>query len=273
MIDRAPRSASTVPAPAAASTTAAPARAPSSPAAAKPKDAFEVGAAAPVRNPLPPDVARAKRAVLEISARNTRSEDLAGVRAELMPHLDVLRKHFAANRPANEAQLTQGTWKSLWYDDPDIERGPKFLPLDRDRIYQVVKSDHYYNVSESTPTVLGLKLGRIQSFLRGNYRLENRPTAENRGEEKLNVIALEFAGNRARLGRLPTDVPLERLVEQVDSGAKLSIPVPGPRGIRGELYNLYVDADLRVSAGVQLGDSKSTDLDLYILRRATTVSD
>ena len=42
-------------------------------------------------------------------------------------------------------------------------------------------------------------------------------------------------------------------------------PIPGPAGITGELWNLYIDDDLRIAAGIQTGDESTTDL--YVTRR------
>jgi hypothetical protein len=38
--------------------------------------------------------------------------------------------------------------------------------------------------------------------------------------------------------------------------------------VRGQLWNLYVDSDLRVAAGVNANDPNT--LQLYVLRRTTT---
>ena len=46
--------------------------------------------------------------------------------------------------------------------------------------------------------------------------------------------------------------------------AFFTLPAPGPRGITGELWNLYVDDTLRISAGNQQDDGRT---DLYILVR------
>lgn len=228
-----------------------------------------VAPAGRVRQALPADVARAKQAVLAITRENTtRSDNVAEVRAKLQPHLDVLSAHFNANRPANEVELTRGSWKSLWYDDPDIDSDSSFRQPARDRIWQVVKDDFYYNVSETKPKLFGLPLGTIQSYLKGNYEIVDRlPPATEGGPERRNVIALKFAGNRARLGKLPSGGSVAKLVDDVEGRDRFTLPVPGPRGITGELWNLYVDADIRISAGIQGGESRSKNIDLYILER------
>ena len=236
------------------------------------RDDYEVAGTRRVRTPLPAEVATAKRKVIEITRANTaRTDNVADVRAQLEPHLAVLAEYFADNRPANEVQLTRGAWKNLWYDDPDIDRvGP--LVLDRSQIYQVVNDGFYYNVSSSKLRALGLSLGTVQNYLRGNYEIIDRATPDTQGQPRRNVIALEFAGNRLWFGGLPEGADLGQLVDRVDGGDKLTIPVPGPRGIQGELWNLYVDEDIRISAGIQKGESRSTQEDLYVLERVTSVA-
>ncbi|MCK6551288.1 PAP/fibrillin family protein [Myxococcota bacterium] len=226
-------------------------------------------ASSSVTKALPPEVRAAKMKVLELASANTLSDDVKAVRAELEPHVRVLADWFAKNRPADEVEQTKGTWKSLFYDSPDLERGP--LPLDKANIYQVVEKDYYWNISNTKVEVLGLRLGTLQGFLKGNYSIDNPASPENRGQQRVNVIDLEFAETRVRPGALPRDVNLRELAAQVNDRELFTLPSPGPRGIRGNLWNLYVDADLRISAGINTTDAPQ-DLQLYVLKRATTPS-
>jgi hypothetical protein len=57
----------------------------------------------------------------------------------------------------------------------------------------------------------------------------------------------------------------------VESGRYVTIPTLGPIGITGELWNEYVDAELRIAAGFD--DRKPEVIDLYILRKVTQVVD
>lgn len=224
---------------------------------------------------LPPEVAEARAQVLQISAENTlRTDNIAAVRAELMPHLDILAEWFAANRPANEVELTQQPWKNLWYDDPDIEFGANlnfgFFSLQQDRasIYQVVQDGYYYNVSESTLTLFGIPF-RIQNFLKGAYEVAAPAGPGNVGEAPLNIVALEFVANSIRPGSLPKGFPLDPLVYLVELGWIPTIDIPGPLGVTGQLWNLYVDEEVRFAAGYD--EAEPDVLDLYILRRAQSV--
>ena len=218
---------------------------------------------------LPPAVVKAKAEVTRIASQNTTKEgNIQEVRKQLEPHIAVLADHFSQNRPSNEVELTRGTWKNLWYDDPDIDRGPGFLKLDRERIWQVIDKNFYTNVSESKVSLFGLRLGTVQSFLKGNYKIgEEAPAVTGDGRPRKNVINLEFAENRARFGKLPSGANLQTMVDEVESKDRWTLTVPGPKGIQGELWNLYVDENLRISAGIQKGESKSKRLDLYILER------
>lgn len=213
-------------------------------------------------------VAELKAQVIAIaSANTTKTNNLAAVRAQLDPLVAELRVHFAQNRPENEAQLVRGTWKSLWYDNPDIDdRGP--FVLKRNKIYQVVEKDFYVNVSELDFNVGGVSLGAYSSFLRGNYRITDPATDELRaaGTERLNVISLKFADNRTRPGALPKASKIRKLANQASDGnGAWTVPVPGPRGERGELWNVYLDDTLRVSLGIDLRTPEREDL--YVLVR------
>jgi hypothetical protein len=199
------------------------------------------------------------------SANTTRDDNIAQVRAQLQPLVDQLAAHFAQNRPADEVALTQRTWRSIWYDDADIDNnGPAFIKLDRANIYQVVEADYYYNVSNSKLRWFGKTVGTVQTYLKGEYTLSERPDASNAGQQRLNVINLKFVDNRLRLGSLPKNKPLADIVDRVDRRVRLTLPIPGPIGITGQLWNLYVDDELRISAGNQDDDPGVTDL--YILR-------
>lgn len=199
------------------------------------------------------------------SANTTRDDNIAQVRAKLQPLVDQLAAHFANNRPVDEVALTQRTWRSIWYDDADIDgAGPSFIKLDRANIYQVIEDGFYYNVSNSKLRWFGKNVGTVQTYLKGEYTISDRPDASNAGQQRLNVINLEFVDNRLRLGKLPTNEPLADIVDRVDRRKRLTLPIPGPIGITGQLWNLYVDQDLRISAGNQDGDPGVTDL--YILR-------
>ena len=221
---------------------------------------------------LPPDVDLARHEVIRISAENTlRTDNIPEVREALTPHLHTLAEWFAANRPASEVALTQQPWKNLWYDDPDIEAGANLdlgfitIKQDRDKIFQVVRDGFYYNVSESTLTLFGISFP-IQNFLKGAYTVTNPAGPGNAGEQRLNVVNLEFVANSIFPLPLFDFLPLNALVTLVDRGLLRTIAVPGPLGVTGELWNLYVDEEIRISAGFD--DSEPDVLDLYILRRA-----
>jgi hypothetical protein len=212
-----------------------------------------------------------KNEIVRIAEANTdRTDNIDEVRAQLDPLVDELEQYFIADRPENEAQLVQGSWKSLWYDDPDIDQADIFIEIDRNNVYQVVFDTFYYNVTNNTLDLGLVEPTLVHSFLKGNFTLTNLPDDTNVGEPRLNVIDLEFDDNVARLGGIPQDKNLVELVEEVDSGQLLTIPVPGPKGITGELWNAYLDDELRISRGFS---DENGVLDLYILRRVQTASD
>ncbi len=207
--------------------------------------------------------------IIAISKEHTtNTKSIKDVRARIEPKLEKLENYFAANRPENEVELTRGVWKSVWYDDPDIgDRGP--LKLNRERIWQVVRDGYYYNVSDSDVRLGKLKLGRLSNYLKGAYSISNTPTPENKGEKRLNVINLEFVYNGMRLGGLPEGKPVNTMVDKVENSCFGSVKIPGPYGVKGELWNIYVDDKVRISAGFNKENPEV--LDLYILEKGDKI--
>ncbi len=218
---------------------------------------------------LPAHLQEVRRNIIDICLANTtRDDNIKDVRAQLEPLIEQLAQWYNANRPANEVALTQRPWRSIWYDDPTIDEfsnsdfGGVSIRLDRSKVYQVVEDGYYYNVSEST-----LRVGRaelpIVTFLKGAYTVANPAGPENQGQAKLNVVDLEFVFNAIRFNVLPNRIGLERLVRFVDARFLDVLRVPGPIGITGELWNVYIDEELRISAGRE--DQFPDTIDLYIL--------
>lgn len=225
--------------------------------------------AAPPTN-LPPHLVGVRDQVIATCRANTlRTDNIPEVRALLDPLVAQLSAWFNTNRPADEVQLTQRPWKSLWYDDPTIDEasngsfGGTVYELNRDAIYQVVEDGYYYNVSEVVIR-RGRKISKLQNFLKGAYTLVDRPGPGNIGLPRLNVVDLEFVFNATRKGGLPVGLDLRRLVKAVESKRYDVQRVPGPIGVTGQLWNGYIDQDLRISLGNQ--DDEPGITDLYILQ-------
>jgi hypothetical protein len=224
----------------------------------------EISAAAAIQPVLlPKAVQEAKAAVIAIAGRNTtRTDNLAAVRAELAPHVKTLNEYFTTNRPKNELQITQGTWRSIWIEDTSID-GAKPLSISRDKIWQVIKDDSFFNVSEAQVRVAGRRLFSVQNFLKGNFTIV-QPKPDDQLNRK-NIISILFGDNKVALGSLPTNESLNALTDRIDSKKAFAFDVPGPRGVRGELWNLFVDGDLRIAAGSRRKNQPGQDW--YVLTR------
>jgi hypothetical protein len=221
---------------------------------------------------LPPALQAVKQQVIALaSANTTNTENIPAVRQQLEPLIAELEAWFIANRPENEVELTQVPWKNLWYDDPDIafalDLGFLKLQQPRDRIFQVVEDGYYYNVSEFVVTLFGQSL-TLQNYLKGQYTIVDPAGPGTAGQPRRNVIALEFVFNGVWFGTVPKALPLPWLVQAVDAKWLPTIPVFGPYGVTGRLWNRYVDDDLRIGAGFNT-DAPET-VDLYLLRRVVT---
>jgi len=220
---------------------------------------------------LPLELVAVRQQVIDLATANTtRRDNIAEVREQLDPLVQQLGDWFAANRPADEVQLTQVPWRNLWYDDPDISFDVDFVVfsfrLDRNQIYQVIEEGFYYNVSESVLRIFGREW-RLQNYLKGAYQIIRASTDANQGEPRLNTVDLEFADNRLQYGRIPRFLTLSQLVQLVETYPWLTFQIPGPNGVTGELWNIYVDEELRIAAGFD--DREPEIIDLYILRKSS----
>jgi hypothetical protein len=235
----------------------------------------------------PATVADLKARILRIAREHTNDterSDIAAARLELNPLVAQLARHFAANRPADELAMTQRGWHSVYFDDPDIDRQPAFLKLNRSQVYQVVEDGFYYNIAKQSVVACGVPLLTLRSFLKGEYTVKELPPVDIDGLPRPNVIQLRFVDNRASIGDLPAGASLEAQVRFVDSISTepdafrrflqgIQAPqVPGPYGkreVRGELWNVYLDADLRICYGRD--ETNPGVVDLYILTASDRV--
>ncbi|MEM6730777.1 MAG: hypothetical protein AAF658_04435 [Myxococcota bacterium] len=227
------------------------------PTATETEDVLEVRA-------LPPAVAHAKAQVLRIARENVDAWGDEAVAEALAPHVEVLANHFANNRPSNELELTKGAWLNEWLSLPEeIDFRAFGFSIDRSQVYQIVRDGYYYNIAD----VKFLRFPVFTSLLKGFYEIVDPASEDTSGQRERNVISLEFDVNLARLGTLPRDRSLIDYTEQADevqAGRLDTFEVPGPRGVTGRLFNLYIDEDLRVSFGRSDGDDPGG---LFVLSR------
>ena len=222
---------------------------------------------------LPPDLVAARSQLVAICETNTtRADNLADVQAQLEPLIAQLAAWYNTNRPANEVQLTQRAWKSVWYQNAVIDEnsygaiGRVAFGIDRDAVYQVVRDGYYYNVTEAFISSPRGATG-LQNYLKGAYTLGNLATSNNVGRPKLNVVKLKFVASRGKWGGFNEGDDLNRLVDGVENKTTRTLRVPGPIGITGELWNVYLDQDLRVARGTQPNAPDS----LYVLLQTDRV--
>jgi hypothetical protein len=212
--------------------------------------------AAPPSN-LPADLVAVRGQIVSICQSNTlRVDNINQVQSQIEPLIARLASWYNTNRPANEVQMTQRSWKSIWYQNAVIDEnsygavGRVAYGIDRDAVYQVVRDGYYYNV---TGSLVSSPRGSaaLQSFLKGDYTLGNVATYANAGQPKLNVVNLKFVASRAKWGALTNGLDLNQLVAGVENKTVCTYRVPGPIGITGELWNVYLDQDIRIARGTQ----------------------
>ena len=192
------------------------------------------------------------------------SLDVKHFRKSLQPFLNELEMWYIHNRPDNEITMTKGSWKSIWYDDADIDdRGS--IKLNKNKIWQVIGDNYYYNVSEN-------RIGnccRFTNYLQGSFTISNKPNTLLKNLKKLNTIDLQFVYNGIRPNELHKGANLTKLVENVEKGSyfssKNALSIPGPIGVKGELWNFYLDDKYRFAYGININDPET--IDIYILEK------
>jgi hypothetical protein len=181
----------------------------------------------------------------------------------LKPYLEELENWYIHNRPINEITMTKQSWKSIWYDDADISnRGP--IRLNKNKIWQIIGDNSYYNISENS-------FGgcfKFTNYLQGSFNISNRDNKSSI-QKRLNTIDLKFIYNGIGPNILYKDANLTKIVENVEKTNccfhKNAISIPGPIGVKGQLWNLYLDDTYRFSYGINLNDPST--IDIYILER------
>jgi hypothetical protein len=175
----------------------------------------------------------AKTRIREISRANqTRTDNRAQVTEQLRPYLELLVRVAPERSKAETLQLLLGPWYSLWTNQEFRGNSPNLA-----RIFQVVRQGHYYNLSDS-PGPGGVT---FINALRGAYA----PVAD--------TFAIRFTRNAVLPGSLvgKTGAEVAALAAGIEAGTVAVTPVPGPIGITGQLGVVYVDAELRISDGLQ----------------------
>lgn len=170
------------------------------------------------------------------NANTTRTDNLEEVRADVDPLVAKLAKHFGTRPAAQKVPLVAGAWRQIWSDYP-YPMAP-FVDMDLSQVYQVVSADgHYWNLGDSR--ALGF-LG-LTGVLRGSWVADGTK------------LRIQFTNSGFRFGRLAKGVDLVSYADDLESGERTYVGLPGggPVGISGTLETLYVDGDLRVERGTQ----------------------
>jgi hypothetical protein len=178
-------------------------------------------------------VAALKSRIVAIARANqSQVGNEAQVTLTLRPLVDRLVRLAPQRTQVETLAAVQGPWYSLWSNLGFGRNAPNLT-----RIFQVVRTGYYYNISESTApngaTVIGA--------LRGAYT----PIPGS--------LAIRFTKNAflpgSLVGRSGADIAT--LADSIESKATNVIDVPGPIGVTGDLSVLYVDDTLRISGGSQ----------------------
>jgi hypothetical protein len=210
--------------------------------------------------PLPAAVANAKSEIVSLSLNNLEKWGDPIIQGLINKQAAILEDWFVNNRPDNEVELTTGPWFAAWYEDTRFFPKNFFLNSDRNNSYQVVRGGFYYNIAK-------FEVGAIfkrtwTNYLKGEYTIKDPKTESSCGEKRRNVIDLRFTRTSIKRGFVPSDASLPAFVDAFDRGdirrGLLSFRFRGGGAAgssTGDLWNLFVDEDVRVCVGVDDEDS------------------
>jgi hypothetical protein len=198
-------------------------------------------------------VAEIKAEIRAIALENLgRRDNLAETRALLEPLVAELSQFHAPESAEADLPALEGAWKEIFSDD--VEPEPPGFSTDRDSVYQVISSKGYfYNLAD----LKGPGPLKLLGVLRGKYT----PSKD--------FLNIEFTKVSIRASSLRADESLTRLAERLEAGSVFTVTPPGdsrapngPVGAKGNIKNLYIDADFRVATGSNFADGK---YDFYVL--------
>lgn len=205
--------------------------------------------------PLPTEVANAKAEIIALSKNNLDKWGDPTIQGLINAQAAILENWFIQNRPDNEIELTTGPWYATWYEDTSFFPSNFFLSANRTNTYQVVRNGFYYNIAKFD---VGAIFKRSwTNYLKGEFTIKDPKTESSCGEKRRNVIDLTFTLFSLKRGFIAADASLPGYIDALDRGDISRGLVRfrfGPNS-KGDLWNLFVDDELRVCYGVDDGSA------------------
>jgi hypothetical protein len=221
---------------------------------------------------LPTEIANAKAQIISLSKNNLDRWGDPIIQSLIDEQASILENWFIVNRPDNEIELTTGPWFAAWYEDTTFFPSNFLLSADRNNTYQVVRDGFYYNIAKFDVGAI-FRRRAWTNYLRGAFTIKDPKTDSSCGEKRRNVIDLRFTRTSLKRGFIPTDSPLPGYIDALDRGdirrGALGFRFRG--GTTGDLWNLFVDEDLRVCYGIDDG-SAIDEGGLFVLTRQEFVN-
>ena len=222
--------------------------------------------------PLPEDVENAKAQIISLSKSNLDRWGDPVIQSLINEQAAILENWFVQNRPDNEIELTTGPWFAAWYEDTSFFPSNFLFSADRNNTYQVVRNGFYYNVAKFDVGAI-FRRRPWTNYLKGEFTIKDPKTDSSCGEKRRNIIDLRFTRTSLKRGFVPTDSSLPGYIDALDRGdirrGALGFRFRG--GTTGDLWNLFVDEDLRVSYGIDDG-SAVDEGGLFVLTRQQFVN-
>jgi hypothetical protein len=203
---------------------------------------------------LPDEIESAKAKIISLSLNNIDRWGDPEIQALINEQSNILENWFVQNRPDNEVELTIGPWFNAWFEDTSLFADNFFKKEDRNNSYQVIRDGFYYNVAKVNYGILFQRPRTL--YLKGDYTIKDPKTESSCGEKRRNVIDLEFTKISSKQGFIPSDSKLTDFIDALDRGDirnGISFNFVAKQFPTADLWNLYIDKDLRVCFGANDG--------------------
>jgi hypothetical protein len=220
--------------------------------------------------PLPTEVANAKAEIISLSKNNLNKWGDPTIQGLINEQAAILENWFIQNRPDNEVELTTGPWFAAWYEDTSFFPSNFLFSADRNNTYQVVRNGFYYNIAKFDVGAI-FRRRSWTNYLKGEFTIKDPKTESSWGEKRRNVIDLTFTRISLKRGFIAADASLPGYIDALDRGdiSRGALRFRLGANSKGDLWNLFVDDDLRVCYGVSDG---SVVGGLFVLTRQEFVN-
>jgi hypothetical protein len=226
---------------------------------------------------LPEDVRKAKVKIVELANANIDKWGDDNVQSFVRDQAAILENWYKDNRPDFEVELSLGSWLCIWYEDPPAFYFPfLFGAYDRRNTYQIIRDGFFYNVAKIDQfSFLRFRVVSSTTLVKGSYTIKSPKISTSCGQKRRNTMDVSYVSATLRQNWL-SSLNMSSIVDIIDDIDAGDIPrgralaFINQRGLdifpNGDLWNLYVDNDLRVAYGID-AEAQIDEGRLYVFVR------